>query len=191
MQPLRLVSATVLNKQASTAKLLIMIKRLIVILFAGCSVMQAQSNFGSTNPEINKLMQDFMRAISQKDSTLFYSLFYDGPVAWTGVYKQQTYASQVKENPKELIYFTDNYRAFIRWIVKEKKSLEEQFYHTTLVCDDALASVNFDYSFWIDGKKSNWGKESWGLIRIDGRWKITSVLFSLELQTVVPEPDRR
>ncbi|HPI54170.1 MAG TPA: hypothetical protein PLU10_05720, partial [Chitinophagaceae bacterium] len=57
--------------------------------------------------------------------------------------------------------------------------------------DDVLATVIFDYSFWHDNKKLNWGKETWSLIKANGQWKITNVIFSLEMENVLKEPSNK
>ena len=53
-----------------------------------------------------------------------------------------------------------------------------------------MGSVTFDYSFWENNEKINWGKESWGLIKINGHWKIIGVIFSLEFENIIQEPKK-
>ncbi len=152
------------------------------------SFLHAQPKAGDAKKEITKVMHDFMRAIIDKDSATFYSLFHTEPIAWVGSYKDKTQANRLQKNSKAKSYFTDDYKSFIRGIIGDKESSEEKFYNVNIVCDESIAGLSFDYSFWFDGKKSNWGKESWGLIKVDGKWKITSVLFSMEFENVNPEP---
>jgi hypothetical protein len=45
-----------------------------------------------------------------------------------------------------------------------------------------------DYSFWADNKMTNWGNKYLGLIKRDGKWKITSVIYSLELIEYLKQP---
>lgn len=153
------------------------------------SFLPAQPKAGDAEKEITKVMHDFMRAIIDKDSVTFYSLFHTEPVAWVGSYKDKTQATRLQKNSKAKSYFTDDYKNFIRGIIGDKESTEEKFYNVRMVCDESIASLSFDYSFWFGGKKSNWGKESWGLLKVDGRWKITSVLFSMDFENVNPEPE--
>lgn len=155
------------------------------------SFLHGQAKAGDAEKEIKKVMHDFMRAITDKDSTTFYSLFHAEPVAWAGTYKDKTQAARLQKNSKAKSYFRDDYKAFIRGIISDKEPCEEKFYNLTLVCDESIASLSFDYSFWFGGKKSNWGKESWGLIKTEGKWKITSVLFSMEFENINPEPERK
>jgi hypothetical protein len=36
--------------------------------------------------------------------------------------------------------------------------------------------VAFDYTFLANGKKTNWGREMWQLVRTEDGWKIFSVI---------------
>ena len=54
--------------------------------------------------------------------------------------------------------------------------------------DGNVASANFDYSFWYKGKMLNWGKEIWTLVKINGVWKITTVIFSMDMTEYYHQP---
>jgi hypothetical protein len=54
-----------------------------------------------------------------------------------------------------------------------------------------IATVMFDYSFWENGKKTNWGKENWAMIKTNGQWKITAVNFSIEEESINPEQKQK
>ena len=69
------------------------------------------------------------------------------------------------------------------------KSSEDKFDHIEVTEDGTVASVTMDYSFWVDGEMSNWGNKYLGLIKIDGKWKITSVIYSIELTDFYKQPD--
>jgi CubicO group peptidase (beta-lactamase class C family)/diadenosine tetraphosphate (Ap4A) HIT family hydrolase len=135
---------------------------------------------------IENLMQTFMKCIINKDSTTFYSLFHTDPVTWVGISKEKSWQEDLKSNSKAKDFFKSTYRNFFKSLLKPKK-FEEKFYNTEIVNDREVASATFDYSFWVNDKKQNWGKESWGLIKTDGKWKITSVIFSFEYESVQPE----
>lgn len=153
---------------------------------------QAQQTATQTRKELEKVMHDFMASIKERDSLKFYSLFYDGPVTWVGVDKEKSYQSYVKKNSKvSKNYFKSSPQQFIRSIVAEGGDEEEKFYNVRLDGDERMATVMFDYSYWSKGKKLNWGKENWALIRANGQWKITSVIFSVEMEDVAPEPKRQ
>lgn len=143
--------------------------------------------FAQTKDEtdIRKIMDDFMNCIKSRDEVKFVSLFHE-PVLWTGVYTDRTYKKVVADYPNEKSYFTDDYKAFIKSF-KDNKS-EEKFDNVEIIEDGSIASANFDYSFWHDGKMLNWGKEIWTLIKTDSKWKITSVSFSMDLTKYYEQP---
>ncbi|MEO6851208.1 MAG: hypothetical protein ABI166_11275 [Mucilaginibacter sp.] len=68
------------------------------------------------------------------------------------------------------------------------KSTEDKFDHIRIIEDGTVASVVMDYSFWADDKMTNWGGKYLSLIKRDGKWKITSVIYSLELTDYFEEP---
>ena len=152
------------------------------------TLLSSQAKPVAEEKEILSVMHDFMKAVRDKDSVAFYNLFHVDPVAWVGTYKAKTQAARLQKNTKAVSYFTDDYKSFIRGIINDKESCEEKFYNVKVVCDESIASLSFDYSFWFGGKKSNWGKESWGLLKANGAWKITSVLFSLDFENLNSEP---
>ncbi|REC46451.1 nuclear transport factor 2 family protein [Chryseobacterium pennipullorum] len=135
--------------------------------------------------EILKVMNDFMESIKTRNEAQYLSLFQE-PVLWTGIYRDRTHAKRLEKNPKAEYYFADDYKAFIKSFKDEKS--EEKFDNIKIIEDGAVASANFDYSFWYDGKMENWGKEIWTLMKINGAWKITSVTFSMDLTNYFPQP---
>lgn len=165
---------------------------LIGCLWAGIqpgTAAQAQQTNTQIRKELETVMHDFMASIKTGDSTKFYKLFYDGPVTWVGVDKEQSHQYFVKKNNKlSKNYFKSSPQSFIRSIVAEGGGEEEKFYNIRMDGDERVAIITFNYSYWSKGKKQNWGQESWGLIRADGQWKIASVIFSVEMENVVPEP---
>jgi ketosteroid isomerase-like protein len=134
---------------------------------------------------IRKVMDEFMGCIKSRDEAKFLSLFQD-PVLWTGTFTARTHAKLLEKDPKAESFFTDDYKAFIRSF-KDDKS-EEKFDNIKIIEDGSIASANFDYSFWNDGKMENWGKEIWTLMKINGVWKISSVSFSMDLTKYYPQP---
>ena len=146
----------------------------------------SQTRTKSEQKEIHKVLDAFMECLVKKDSTKFYSLFHAEPIVWVGVTHQKTYEDELKNDSKAKDNFTANYKSFYRCFYT--KEIEEKFYNVQILDNGYIASVIFDYSFWEKGKKMNWGKESWAMIKTNGQWKITSVVFSTEDEKINPEP---
>ncbi len=126
-----------------------------------------------------------MKCLVEKDSTKFYSLFHTDPVVWVGVTHQKTFADELKKDPKAIDTFKSNYKSFYRYFYD--KEIEEKFYNIKILENGYISTILFDYSFWLKGTKTNWGKESWALVKTNGQWKITSVIFSTEDEVISPE----
>lgn len=158
-----------------------------ILLFVSLNLISAQQTL-KDKQEIHKILNTFMQSIIKKDSVTFNSLFFEGNVNWIGVINEKSQAKRVEAKPTiTKNYFTDTYQSFIESIVKDKKS-EEKFENIIIQNDDAVASVTFDYTFWSEDAMINWGKEYWQLVKVGGKWKISSILFSMEFSKYYPKP---
>lgn len=161
---------------------------IISCLLFGIHVAGSSQNYSVDHKAIHSLLSDFMKAIQTRDSVSMYSFFADVPVTWVGVWKPATQKQRLQKDEKALEYKVSDFKTWFR-AVSASGFKEEKFRDPVIVADESIGSVTFDYSFWVNGKKGNWGKESWGLIKQKGTWKIASVLFSMDLESVNSEPD--
>jgi hypothetical protein len=158
----------------------------IILVSKSAFSQQAKSD---DKTEIKKVLSTFMECLLKKDSVKFYTLFHKDPVVWVGVTQEKSLLEELKKDSTTKDNFSDSYKKFYRSFFKNE--IEEKFYNVQIVEDGYIASVIFDYSFWYKKKKLNWGKESWGLIKTNGEWKITSVIFSIEYEAINPEPKNK
>lgn len=158
-------------------------KKIIIFLF-----LLSQSSFAQNKnkEELKQVMNTFMQSIVKSDSLTFYHLFLEKSVNWVGVYKDKSQQKRLEEDPKSETFFTDNYKDFFRNV--KGGNCEEKFDNIQIEADSNAASITFDYSFWYKQKMFNWGKEFWHLIKINNEWKITSVVFSMEMTKYFPQP---
>ena len=68
------------------------------------------------------------------------------------------------------------------------QSTEDKFDNIHIIEDGTVAAVTMDYSFWADNKMTNFGGKYLTLIKRDGKWKITSVIYSLEFTSYFEQP---
>ena len=136
------------------------------------------------------MLTTFMDCLVKKDSVKFYSLFHNERTVWIGVFKEKTQQNRLSKDSTKKGDFSSTYKKFFRSIF-DSATYEEKYYNINIDEDGSIAFATFDYSFWKDKKKINWGKESWGLIKMDGQWKITSIIFSAEFENINPEPKNR
>ena len=165
------------------------IKLLSIIFLIAAQHSYAQQK-NDNRKEITHVINTYSKCVIEKDSTDFYNLFNDGTVTWCAALKDR---SQTKEFEKNGIkaargnYFSGSYQAFMRSLFRYK-STEDKFDHIRIVEDGTVASVSMDYSFWADHKMTNWGGKYLSLIKRGGKWKITSVIYSLELTDYFEQP---
>lgn len=164
-------------------------KKIIVLLIVKSFWAQYAFCQSASNPErekINLILTEFMKCIETKDSIKMYSLFHKGPVTWVGVYKEATQKELQKRDKTAKNYEVSDYKTWFRKMATAPIRRED-FHNIQILEDGSIASVTFDYSFWRDNEKRNWGKEFWHLIKENDEWKIASVIFSIELETYKPE----
>jgi hypothetical protein len=140
--------------------------------------------------EISRIITTYSQSVVAKDSVTFYPLFNNGLVTWCAALKDRPQAKEVEKNGIKSArrnYFSGSYQTFMRSLFRYK-STEDKFDNIRIIEDGTVASVTMDYSFWGNNKMTNWGSKHLTLIKRDGNWKITSVIYSLELTDNFDQP---
>lgn len=163
-------------------------KRTIILIAALLLFLSDKANAQSDRQQIQELLQTFMKALKDKDSITMFSLFINSPVTWVRVWKPTTLEARRKQNPGEKELAESDHKSWFRRVMQGGIK-EEYFLNPVIAEDGSIGSVTFDYSFWSNGVKGNWGKESWALVKENGKWKIASVIFSVELEKISPQKD--
>jgi hypothetical protein len=128
---------------------------------------------------IRKVLNSFMQAIIKKDSATLASTFANTPSAWIEVHARgaKTVAYYKKQDPSASFIAVNNYKDFIAFVTHTKNQLEEKVYNVRIRTDGSVASLSFDYSFWVNNQKNNWGEENWELIFNGTDWKIAAIIW--------------
>lgn len=61
-----------------------------------------------------------------------------------------------------------------------KQVWRERIWNPEVNVHGSIANVWTPYDFWIDGKFSHCGVDSFGLIKVDGHWKISGGMYTVE-----------
>ena len=147
------------------------------------------ANTASGNKPLYKIVKDFESAITTKDRSKFFSLFYEGTISWVGVSstndfnknksradtaraKGERVTDPMKTYPGDHVHFFDS-------IIAPTKAAKIMFENVKIQHDGDVASVYFDYIHYVGEVKSNWGKKSLLLVNTQSGWKINSVIFSI------------
>jgi hypothetical protein len=165
------------------------IKLLPVIILITVQHLYAQQTTNDKN-EISLVISKYSKSVIEKDSVTFYNLFNGDAVTWCAALKNRSQAREIAKKGVKTAgsnYFSGSYKGFLRSLFRYK-STEDKFDNIRIVEDGTVASVTMDYSFWADNKMTNWGRKYLMLIKRDGQWKITSVIYSLELSEYFEQP---
>jgi hypothetical protein len=160
-------------------------------LFLAAPQMARAEDPAYSRPQIEAVVESFRTSLIKKDKEAFLRLFLKEDVTWAGVTTdasiEMLYANRPKpEMKRPFKFFTSTPRRFIDMIVKDPGQVEETFSNVRIETDGEIAQVWFDYVFLEGSFRSNWGKESWHLVRTENGWKIASVVWSQELNPAPP-----
>lgn len=138
---------------------------------------------------INEIIHQYSESVIKKDSVTFYNLFNDGTVTWCAALKDKSQSKEAAKNTGKVRsnYFSGSYKGFLRGLFGYE-STEDKFDNVHIIEDGTVASVTMDYSFWANHKMTNWGGKYLTLIKRDGKWKITGVIYSVELTSYFEQP---
>lgn len=167
-----------------TTKKILLIVLLIVVQYSNAQ----QKN--DNKKEINAIINQYSESVIKKDSVTFYTLFNDGNVTWCAALMDKSQNKEIEKKGKEKAgsnYFSGSYKDFMRALFKYE-STEDKFDNINIIEDGTVAAITMDYSFWANNKMTNWGGKHLTLIKRDGKWKITSVIYSLELTSYLEQP---
>jgi hypothetical protein len=133
----------------------------------------------TSESQIRQVVELFRISLLNKDKETFGSLFYSEDIPFIAVFSEDMLKQKRAENP--------NYPSNVNFgkfgpptnMISDDEDIEEKIWNLQIQTNQHLASVHFDYSNHVNGKKRAWGTESWSLIKVDESWKITSVSFTV------------
>lgn len=166
-----------------------MLKRFFVFLLF-MSMKGAWADQQQTLMEINFVVDEFRQSILLADKERFMRLFLNDKVIWQKVYSPEALVEErLKDANRQRVTFdpASTHQAFIDKIVKNGGVVEEKFHNLAIETDGNIASVVFEFDFFANKKKINFGKEAWHLVNTGQGWRIVSVIYSINsLKAVTP-----
>ncbi len=131
------------------------------------------STSGDTNAAeeaaILQTVDRFMHAISTRDAALMKEL---------QVAEGTTFVERVVDGEKRIVrrpnsYYTDPARA-------NSDQYLERYWNPTVHIRGGIAVVWTPYEFWINGRTSHCGIDSFDMVKIDGQWRIGNAMWTVE-----------
>lgn len=137
---------------------------------------------------LQQLISAFQDAIVEKDSLAFHQLFFSPSVSFVGIMSPQTEWSIKKDHPEFQGVAVSTQRRFIAEICRSPKAQREDFFNLAMATDGMIGTIVFDYGFYAGPRLMQWGNERWQLVKEDGRWLITDVVYSIRFPDIEPFP---
>lgn len=124
-------------------------------------------NAQSTEDSVKAVVNTLFTGMKNADAALLKSAFADNAILQT--------ISRNREG--KMIVATENIEEFASFVSKLKKdSADERIQLETIKIDGPLAIVWTPYTFYLNGKFSHCGVNSFQLVRFDGVWKIQYII---------------
>lgn len=129
-------------------------------------------------PAIRAVVETFRQAVIARDGAAISDLMLDSRATFNMIGAQDAIDENRRFDRNYTGLGASGFSAFSRFLASSKGPVEERFRNLRVEQDGPLALVAFDYEFVADGKVENTGLEHWMLRKIDGRWKIFSVVWT-------------
>lgn len=141
------------------------------------------------NHSIESVIKTFQQSIEQKDKQRFLNLFIDpdsvmvAVVSEQGMVRRRAAVQEINKRDNKNFVATKTWRSspnkMINRIMATKEQTREEFTNVRVTSDGSIANVFFDYAYFKDNKKQNWGSENWQMVLTLQGWKISSVNYSI------------
>ena len=128
--------------------------------------------------KIHSVLEEFRLDIIHKDGHAVTKLMLNPNVLFHEIDDQKDVDSARKSNAQFDGIGPSALDGFVQFLSTSKDKLEEKFHNVEVRQDGPLGLVTFNYDFVINDKVTNSGVEHWQLRKIDGQWKILSVVWT-------------
>lgn len=116
------------------------------------------------------VVDQFMTAISTNDLELMASVQLPDGMTYR--------AGPAKDGGVEVIGRPNSY-----WVQTERadgRARIERYWSPTVLVRGHIAVVWTPYEFWLDGKRSHCGIDTFDLLKLDGRWRVANAMWTVE-----------
>ena len=151
-------------------------------LAAQALAQSAEITFNSNADDLTKIrsvLEEFRQDISHKDGYALTKLVLNPNVLFHSL-DQEDVDSARKYNAQFDGIDPSRLDGFAKYLSTEKDKLEEKYHNMEIRQDGDLGLATFNYEFLVNDKVTNSGVEHWQLYKIDGVWKILSVVWTID-----------
>jgi hypothetical protein len=153
-------------------------KRLFLALMIACASLTCGATVENDTVDVRHLMDAYHEAVVTHDGDRLAALFLPQGGTWLNVLSDQAYAAAKAKSPDAVKVRVGSFADFARLVSTAKSSFNPTHGEVKLSSDGTIASVYFDFVFFIDGKEQNRGSESWQLVKGSDGWRIAALTYS-------------
>jgi hypothetical protein len=155
---------------------------LLACALAGQALAQRQElKFKSNADDLTKIrsvVEEFRQDIIHKDGYALTKLVLNPNVLFHSI--DQKNVDETRKYDAQFDGITPSaLDGFAKFLSTSKDKIEEKFHNIEIRQDGPLGLVTFNYDFVVNDKVTNSGLEVWQLCKIDGQWKILSVVWTI------------
>jgi len=156
---------------------------LVIALMVPLMHAQGQKPKYNSNAEdltkIRGVLEGFRQDIIRKDGHALTKLLLNPNVLFHHINGQDEVDSARKKNAQFDGIGPSELDGFAQFLATTKDKVEEKVHNIEIRQDGPLALVTFNYDFVDNDKVTNSGIEHWQMCKVDGQWKILSVVWTV------------
>jgi len=128
--------------------------------------------------DVQHVLDAYHAAVVSHDGARLAALFLPTGGAWLNVLSDEAYAAAKAKSPDAVKVRVGSYADFAKLVSSAKADFNPTHTHLHISSDGTIASVYFDFVFFIDGKEQNRGSEAWQLVKGAEGWRIAAISYS-------------
>ena len=151
-------------------------------LVSQASAQDAEPKFNSNVDDLTQIrgvLEEFRQDIIRKDGYALTKLVLNPNVLFHHTNTQEEVDSARKLNAQFDGIGPSQFDGFVEFLATSKDKVEEKLHNIEIRQDGPLGLVTFNYDFVENGEVTNSGIEHWQVCKIDGQWKILSVVWTV------------
>ena len=140
-----------------------------------------EPKFNSNADDLTKIrgvLEEFRQDIIHKDAYALTKLMLNPNILFHSIDNREAVDSARKYNAQFDGIGPSALDGFAKFLSTSKDKLEEKFHNIEIHQDGDLGLATFNYDFLVNDKVTNFGVEHWILYKIDGQWKILSLVWT-------------
>lgn len=146
-----------------------------------CSIVLATVTCSTTSNKssiADEIINKFSIAVENKDIDTFKALFLNESVTWLAIVSSADFATHYSNDPSTKKVNAHDIVPFIEWASKSEEATQVRFFDCKSSGDNDVMVTDCGYEFYLDGKRTNFGRECFLLINTESGWKISGMAFS-------------